>query len=121
MSKRNRRRTRGGMRRRMIELDAQDMSEMLDLPDPSTYPSPMSVQSGRSDISARHWQNRFMVWQIRERRHNDERERRRQDQRRIFGGDSQDSSEDGDRLCSNMMAFFDGLDYLKDEPSREPV
>lgn len=100
-------------------MDPSDVPEMHDPPEYSILPVSLtiSVQSRWSDISARHWNNRFLAWQARERCQKEERERLRQDQRRIFGGDSQDSGEDGDRLCSSMLAFFDGLDYLKEDPS----
>lgn len=66
----------------------------------------------RSSITAKHWHNRYIAWQVRERRQKEERERLKQEQRRIFGGDSQDGDDDG--LCTKMMDYFIGLDYLED-------
>ena len=40
-----------------------------------------------------------------------EKERLKQEQRRIFGGDSQDD-EERDGLCGKMSEYFSGLDYL---------
>ena len=66
----------------------------------------------RNDLTARHWHNRYIAWQARERRQKEEQERLRQEQRRIFGGDSQDGDE-AEGLCPVMMEYFDGLDYLE--------
>lgn len=69
------------------------------------------MRQRRNDISAKHWHNRYLAWQARERKQNEEREQIRAEQKRIFGGDSQDG--DDDDLCSRMMDYFDGLDYLQ--------
>lgn len=65
------------------------------------------------DLSARHWHNRFLAWQSRERKQGEERERLLKEQKRIFGGDSQDGDGDDDGLCTKMMDYFVGLDYLE--------
>ena len=114
MSKRNRRRTRGGGRKTSMQLDHFELSGLSEPPDLS--PRMIApLQHRRNDLSARHWLNRYVAWQARERRQQEEHERLKREQRRIFGGDSQDGDEDADYLCSSMMAFFDGLEYLKDE------
>ena len=66
----------------------------------------------RNDLSARHWHNRYLAWQSRERRQREEREQLKEEQQRIFGGDSQDGDDD-DNLCSKMMDFFVAMDYLE--------
>ena len=119
MSKRNRRRTRGGARKSvsmsmMMQPDSFELPGLHDPPDPSSRAA-MNPQIRRNDITARHWHNRYIAWQVRERRQKEEQERLKQEQRRIFGGDSQDGGEDADSLCSSMMAFFDGLDYLRED------
>jgi len=63
-------------------------------------------------LSARHWHNRYLAWQARERKQREERERLKAEQKRIFGGDSQDG-DDEDGLCCRMMDFFVAMDYLE--------
>lgn len=48
---------------------------------------------------------------MRDRRQKEEKEKLKAEQRRIFGGDSQDG-EDAEFLCPQMMEYFVGLDYL---------
>lgn len=49
---------------------------------------------------------------MREKRQKEEKEKLEADQRWIFGGDSQDG-DDAEFLCSHMMDYFAGLDYLE--------
>lgn len=51
-----------------------------------------------------------MAWQARARRQSEERERLLAEQRRIFGGESEEDDEDG--LCWNMMDYFVKLDFI---------
>ncbi len=66
----------------------------------------------KNDLTVRHWHNRFSAWQVREKRQKEEKEKLEADQRRIFGGESQDG-DDAEFLCSHMMDYFAGLDYLE--------
>ena len=110
MSRHNRRRTRGSHK------SASSQSANFQLPSLADPQIPASlfchVRPRRADMSARHWHNTYLTWQARERKQKEERERLQQEQRRIFGGDSQDG-EDEDGLCSRMMEYFGGLDYLE--------
>ena len=107
MSRHNRRRTRKNLN---SQTDSFDLPSIPEASEPKSLA--FHLRPRRTDISARHWHNRYLAWQARERKQKDERERLRQEQRRIFGGDSQDG-EDEDALCSNMMEYFGGLDYLE--------
>lgn len=78
---------------------------------------PSRERSKRSDLSARHWHNRYMAWQARERRQKEERDRLLTEQRRIFGGES--GEEDDNGLCSNMMQYFVGLDFIMECDGRD--
>ena len=51
-----------------------------------------------------------MAWQHRERRQREEREKLAAEQRRIFGGEKDE--EDSHGLCSNMLQYFVGLDFI---------
>ncbi|KAL8953101.1 MAG: hypothetical protein Q9222_001039 [Ikaeria aurantiellina] len=80
----------------------------------TTLSTPASIR--RNDLTARHWHNRYIAWQARDRRQREEREKLLAEQRRIFGGENEDGDEDG--LCSSMMEYFAGLDFIMetDEP-----
>ncbi len=109
MSRHNRRRTRGKASHPHLQNDG------FELPSLSTEtPNPkLSIprHPRRNELSARHWHNRFLAWQARERKQREERERLEEEQKWIFGGDSQDGDDD-DGLCTKMMEYFVGLDYL---------
>ena len=110
MSRHNRRRTRAGHK---ASNHQSNNFELPSLAEPSdARPSASHLRPKRNDLTARHWHNRYIAWQARERRQREEKERLRQEQRRIFGGDSQDGEEE-DGLCSKMMEYFGGLDYLE--------
>ena len=51
-----------------------------------------------------------MAWQARERRQRGEREKLLAAQRRIFGGETGEEDEHG--LCSAMMDYFVGLEFI---------
>lgn len=69
----------------------------------------------RTGLSARHWHNRYMAWQARERRQREEQANLEAEKRRIFGtpdnGHSTFSGED-DELCTKMLEYFGGLDFI---------
>ena len=66
--------------------------------------------SKRNDLSARHWHNRYVLWRARERKQREEAEKLLAERKRIFGGENEE--EDNDGLCSNMMEYFVGLDFI---------
>ena len=66
----------------------------------------------RNDLTARHWHNRILAWQFREKRQRGEKHRLEAEKQRLFGGDSHDGV-DADFLCGQMMEYFVGLDYLE--------
>ena len=111
MSRHNRRRNRAGQKISHIDLQLHkcELSSLpAELPDAKVS---NSRHPRRNDLSARHWHNRYLAWQARERKQIEERERLKEEQKRIFGGDSQDG-DDADGLCSKMMDFFVAMDYL---------
>lgn len=71
---------------------------------------PLHSFSRCGDISARHWHNRYMAWQNREKRQREERKKLMEERKRIFGGESDENDEDD--ICSKMMEYFNGLDYI---------
>ena len=81
---------------------------------PSNNMPSAQFHTRRNDLSARHWHNRYLAWQVRERRQLEEREKLEADQRRIFGGESGEDDEDG--LCHKMLEYFGSLDFI-DDPS----
>ena len=117
MSRHNRRRTRGHKPRPgpslLYEHHEPDSLLLCQAPSYSKLqPSPLALQthSRRNDLSARHWHNRFIAWQTRERRQAEERQKLEVEQRRIFGGDDGENDEDG--LCERMMEYFGTLDFI---------
>ena len=68
---------------------------------------------GNNDVSARHWHNRYLAWQVREKRQREERERLREEERRIFGGEDGDGGDGDGALARRMLEFFGGLDFLE--------
>lgn len=112
MSRHNRRRTRASHK----AFHPGFQSNSFELPFSSTgSPAPKTSNPRHlrsNDLSAKHWHNRYLAWQVRERKQNEERERLKEEQNRIFGGDSQDG-EDEDGLCNKMMDFFVAMDYLE--------
>ncbi|MCJ1232688.1 hypothetical protein MMC14_000641 [Varicellaria rhodocarpa] len=114
MSRHNRRRTRGGHKA------PQDLSHEHDVDSISlsrTFSrsrfqasTPLQTHFRRNDPSARHWHNRYIAWQNRERRQAEERKKLEDEQQRIFGGDDGESDEDG--LCQRMMEYFGTLDFI---------
>ena len=108
MSRHNRRRTRGG--HKATASRQHDAFELPSPPEPSESQLPTARHPRRNDLSAKHWHNRYLAWQARERRQKEECERLEVERNRIFGGDGSDGEDDG--LCSRMMEYFVRLDYL---------
>ncbi|KAL8810744.1 MAG: hypothetical protein Q9223_000085 [Gallowayella weberi] len=124
MSRHNRRRTRVSHR----NAAASSPSGTFALPDVITkevysdskhLPATVTIRGStkRNDLTARHWHNRYVAWQTRERRQREERDKLLAEQRRIFGGETGEDDDEG--LCSNMMEYFVGLDFLIDMDGRE--
>ena len=117
MSRHNRRRTRGGghnknpsMLQRSTDIDSPDLSDISSTG--SGSPMSRSTVNNRSTISARHWHNRYLAWQARERRQREESSCLESEKKRLFGEDD-GSSEDDEDLCEKMLEYFDGLDFIK--------
>ena len=113
MSRHNRRRNRAGHKASShfdFQLDNFERPVLrAELPD-SMVLNPKHPR--RNDLSARHWHNRYLAWQTREKRQTEERNKLKEEQKRIFGGDSQDG-EEAEGLCGKMMDFFASMDYLE--------
>ncbi|KAL8943886.1 MAG: hypothetical protein Q9216_000780 [Gyalolechia sp. 2 TL-2023] len=114
MSRHNRRRNRARHRNSV----SSSQPNLFELPDPertdnrpgTTQVLPIILNQGkakRNDLSTRH---RYMAWQARERQQKEERERLLIEQQRIFGGEA--GEEDDHGLCSNMIDYFVGLEFL---------
>ncbi|KAL9586529.1 MAG: hypothetical protein Q9212_000837 [Teloschistes hypoglaucus] len=117
MSRRNRRRNRTNLGNsdpsvHYAKLESSAVDSIIDDQDskqPSTLEPPRR-RLKRNDLSARHWHNRYMAWQTRQQRQQEEHEKLLREKRRIFGGES--GEDDEDSLCSNMMEYFSGLDFI---------
>ncbi|MCJ1284870.1 hypothetical protein MMC26_004207 [Xylographa opegraphella] len=116
MSRHNRRRTRGGHKTPGIPLQQRTFDFLPDLdsapPDPLLLAPPGPAMSRRGGVSARHWHNRYIAWQVRERRQREECEQLEAEKRRIFGWEIE-GREDEERLCLKMMEYFGGLDFIE--------
>lgn len=114
MSRHNRRRTRAN-HRSLASLFPPPAFELPDLcpTEASDLRFSAHLQASRhsGDVTARHWQNRYAAWQVRERKQREERLKLRAEQTRIFGGEGDEGDEDG--LCGKMMDFFGGLDFIE--------
>lgn len=71
---------------------------------------PLHSFSRREGMCARHWHNRYIAWQAREKRQVEERKKLMEERKRIFGGQSDENDEDD--ICSKMMDYFNGLKYI---------
>lgn len=109
MSRHNRRRTRGG--HTPFAPCQYDTFEPPSSVNPSHTQPPTVRHARRNDFSAKHWHNRYLAWQARERKEKAESERVKEERKRIFGGDGNEAEDDG--LCSRMMDYFVRLDYLE--------
>ena len=112
MSRHNRRRTRIGhqnrasAQRHSFELPALFQAEAFT---PKIVAPPL--QAHRGDLTAKHWQNRYIAWQNREKKQREEQNRLLEARKRIFGGESDEGDDEG--LCAKMMEYFNGLDYIE--------
>ena len=105
MSRHNRRRTRCG---RKALISCQHGAFELPSSAESSEPKiPDARDPRRSDLS---WHNRFLTGQARGKKPKEERERLKEERKRIFGGDGTAGEDDG--LCLKMMDYFARLDYL---------
>lgn len=115
MSRHNRRRVRGANKAFRSFLQRDDF-ELPTLPKPESSDAtsltpPSQSHARRGVLTARHWHNRYIAWQTRDRRQREERQKLMEDRKRIFGGES-DEGDDED-LCVKMMEYFNGLDYIE--------
>lgn len=109
MSRHNRRRTRGERNASAgLQLHALELPFSAAL---SHFKLPTATHLQRNDLSAKHWHNRHLAWQARDREQKDECQRLNEERKRIFGGDGNDGEDDG--LCSRMMDYFVRLDFLR--------
>ena len=69
--------------------------------------------SYRNGASARHWHNRYMAWQARDRRQREEKASLEEEKRRIFGDVEDSGSGEDEELCKRMMEYFAGLDFIE--------
>ena len=118
MSRHNRRRTRGGHKtsistnRSSIDLFAEPPLNLGPHYQP-ILPTARSLPSYRNGPSARHWYNRYMAWQARERWQREEKANLESEKRRIFGDiDEGDANGEDDVLCEKMLEYFVGLDFI---------
>jgi hypothetical protein len=133
MSRHNRRRTRGTHNHKAYSLPSQLPPFSLTTTIPTApkqppLPSPQhltpasfrrpggwsgtgAASSGGNALAARHWHNRCLAWQTRERRQRDERLALDAEKRRIFG-DAGTEGEEEDGLCERMMEYFGGLGFI---------
>lgn len=113
MSKHNRRRTRRGhtaphRHRQQPNFEIPVLNEHIGLSRVTQFQS-----RTLNDNPALRWQNRYQAWRRREERQAEEKQRLKEHQRWIFGGDSQDG-DDSEDLCPRMLDFFQSLDYLQE-------
>ncbi|KAL8872565.1 MAG: hypothetical protein Q9174_001823 [Haloplaca sp. 1 TL-2023] len=102
MSRHNRRRGRANHRNSppssqlaRFELPSATVSADFSESKPLSPTGIVRARPKKNDLSARHWHNRYMAWQTRERRQKEERDSLMAEQRRIFGGESGEDDEEG--------------------------
>jgi len=104
MSRHNRRRTRGGSKLASCvytrdEIEAQSL--LADKPAVAPY-------TRQIELTTKHWHNRYMTWQLRDKQQREEKASIEAEQRRICGGEAGDDVG----LCYRMMEYFTSLDYI---------
>jgi len=130
MSRHNRRRTRGNYNHKTYGTSAQlnpFATSAPTAPKQPPLPSPQSLTTssfrrpgwgsggegqGANTLAARHWHNRYLAWQTRERRQREERLALEAEKRRIFGESDAEGEGEDDGLCERMMEYFGGLDFI---------
>ncbi|KAI4153330.1 MAG: hypothetical protein LQ340_002383 [Diploschistes diacapsis] len=123
MSRHNRRRTRGGHKSSIsthnasIDFSVPNQPASISGPSPFHQPSLPKAKSlpsaYRNGASARHWQNRYMAWQARERRQKEEEASGEAEKRRLFGDIEEDNKTcEDEELCQRMLEYFVGLDFI---------
>ena len=121
MSRHNRRRNRGGRNHSDIpfrQIAPSLLSGISFTTAPPSAPTAYRTRTGRNDVSARHWHNRYVAWQARDRRQTEERLELELLQRRIFGGEKGEGDEDG--LCLRMAEYFGSLDFIDNTACHYP-
>ena len=111
MSRHNRRRVRGGKISRSAFQRDDFQLPSLDPQASLSFAPPLQPRTHKADLTAKHWQNRYIAWQNRDKKQKEERQRLKEDQKRIFGGESDEGDDEG--LCVKMMEYFSGLDYVE--------
>jgi len=113
MSRHNRRRTRGGHKDISIlqrTFDNSVTEPFASSSEPVTLTAPRVAPGGRSGASALQWHNRYMAWQVRERRQREESATLEAEKLRIFG--EEDGTGEDEVLCVRMLEYFGGLDFI---------
>ena len=64
--------------------------------------------SKSTDLMARHWHNRYVAWERRDKAQRDEAKSIEAEQYRLFGGEPGDDVT----LCYKMLEYFDSMDYI---------
>ena len=126
MSRHNRRRTRGGHKSNSSNHSSESSfsapSSVLAVPGaiepPLLFHSrlPTTAPATKPTPGARHWHNKYIAWQARDRRQREERAKLEAEKRRIFGGDESDNERgtgEDDILCEKMLEYFGGLDFIE--------
>lgn len=112
MSRHNRRRIRGGHRPSQASFQPDNFQiPSLGSNDFTSLAPPLQAHVSRGDLNAKHWHNRYIAWQNRDRKQKEERQRLIEDRKRIFGGDTDEGDDEG--LCHKMLEYFTGLDYIE--------
>lgn len=118
MSRHNRRRTRGSHKsssspsQPAFHPDSFSLSPLSAPTAPSSTMTSLPPRPRRNDLSAKHWHNRYLAWQVRERRQSEERAKLAAEKKRIFGGDFTEEGEEDRWLGERMMEYFGGLDFI---------
>jgi hypothetical protein len=114
--KHNRRRIRPRSRKNAVGFDSLT-SPASSLFDSSAALSAYSAASASisppylsqsNSINARHWHNRYIVWQNRESAQRREASRIEAEQLKIFGGEPGDDTG----LCYKMLEAFEGMEWV---------
>ena len=105
MSKHNRRRTRRGHKASM-QRDGFELHSLEELFGPGLSSCQLPFQR-KDNLSTCYWNTGYL--QVRERKQRAEKENLTQERRRVFGDCSDPTDDD---LCTAMLNYFQGLEYL---------